>query len=133
MTTHELVQAAVEFDFRYDPTMTDYQYKEFILKHIPKGWVTIFTDAWDEINKTAKIGRVYYHLGVLKFELRDKKDKTNRIVRWLIKGVAQESTITCLLSGERGIRRKGFRGWPPLVERHFVEYANEVSDQGIVL
>ena len=100
---------------------------ERALKIIPPGYHKIYCMFAVEMHR----------LGALVISIEIKKSvlftQTNRMdflpVKWLVDGLAKESTRWCMLTPDtRGRRRKLAKGWPCLSTPLWIAYANEIPE-----
>jgi len=97
------------------------------LEIIPPGYCKIYSLFAGEM---LRIGAVVISIETKKSVLFTQSNKMDYLpVKWLVDGLAKESTRWCMLTpGIRGRRRKLVKGWPCLSTPLWIEYANAIPD-----
>jgi hypothetical protein len=100
---------------------------EEALEMIPPGYHQIYKLFFVEM---LRLGAVVISIEIKKSVLFTKTNKMDFLpVKWLVDGLAKESTRWCMLTpGIRGSRRKLVKGWPCLSTPLWLEYANEIPE-----
>lgn len=87
------------------------------------GWNELIDEMFTLADWTnTRIIKIWIDKGVLRF-----KGDGGRIKMFSrhVNVIAQDSTLTCVVCGQRGNRRKQEDGWPVLCPMHYIQYANE--------
>lgn len=67
--------------------------------------------------------------GVLKIKYTVNHADNQKLFDLVVKGIAIESTKTCMVCGEKGARRKTEQYFPTLCTPHYVQYVNFVAEE----
>lgn len=102
-----------------------------IKENVPPGWLDIAIPFHSTINMLkGKVIRMSVQKGLLRAEIEPPQSPELAIIsKWLRNSLARESALTCMITGNRGYRRKDYNGWPCLSTPILIEYANELTEE----
>lgn len=98
-----------------------------ITNQLPSGWKKLALIIYNTAKKLdGKIIRMYYKMGVLKVEMVSDDEDMQIALNMLSSAIAMRSSLTCMISGVYGKRRKSYDGWPCLSGEIFIQYSNQL-------
>jgi hypothetical protein len=66
--------------------------------------------------------------GLFRIKIETKNVELTEVFKILVQHVAVKSSLTCLVCGKRGYRKKVLEGWPSLCTTHHVQYVNYLDE-----
>ena len=99
-----------------------------VTKYLPDGW-SKFGEILDGVQDWLGADNISlkYKNGVLYVIATTDNPAVNEAYRRIAQTIMMDSARTCIVCGNRGSRRKGFGGQPPLCREHFLEYINTIE------
>lgn len=135
MIIKNVVEKANQLNLK-DPTTTGPVIsKNWALQELPVGWKYLGQLAYALATfLQVDITKISYQKGTLQVEgkcyiLGNEVKEHDEIFKLFCQGLAKKSATTCIVTGNRGIRRKIFDSWPPLSEEKYIQYLNEQGDE----
>jgi hypothetical protein len=100
-----------------------------ILRALPPGWVLKFSSILMDLDERLKSFFVELAIrdGVLYLSQHEQAEY-RQITELVIRSLSQESARTCMVCGERGLRRKEQEHKPCLCRTHYLDFINYTEE-----
>jgi hypothetical protein len=96
---------------------------------VPSGWLNLTTIlSMYTVDTDAIINLVKIEKGLLRLLGNGSSIVQQDTFNVLSQHTAVKSSVTCMVCGKRGYRRKTLEGWPSLCTKHHVQYVNFLDE-----